>query len=83
MLTCIVNTCTCILVHSRLHVTWPSCLTAWLSSSSNKIAMGNQSRRLWVCTAKMENMLTLMNLASVSDRYVHVHVHEIDTFCGF
>ena len=54
---------------SRLHVTWQSCLTAWLSSSSRKIVMGSQPRKLWACTVRMENMLTLMNLANVLDRY--------------
>ena len=54
---------------SRLHVTWQSCLTAWLSSSSRKIVMSSQPRKLWACTVRMENMLTLMNLANVLDRY--------------
>ncbi len=53
----------------RLHVTWQSYLIAWLSSSSRKMRMGSQPRRLWACTVRMVNMSILMSLANVLDRY--------------
>ena len=59
----------------RLHVTWPSCLTVWPSSSSKKMQTRSRPRKLWVCTAKMENMSTLMSLASVLDRYVYIETY--------